>query len=94
MSISSDFSAWIGRRQESQDRISFTLVRRIAATLGESAPQPGEPLPPLWHWAFFQEPVVPANWGRTAIQRLGDLCRRPITAIACGREAELSFSSH
>ncbi|PHX45618.1 transposase, partial [Pseudomonas syringae pv. syringae] len=63
MSNSSDFSAWIGRRQESQDRISFTLVRRIAATLGESAPKPGEPLPPLWHWAFFQEPVGASELG-------------------------------
>ncbi len=94
MSISSDFSAWIGRRQESQDRISFTLVRRIAATLGESAPQPGEPLPPLWHWAFFQEPVGASELGPDGHPALGGFCRRPITAIACGREAELSFSSH
>lgn len=77
MSSSSDFSAWIGRRQESQDRISFTLVRRIAATLGESAPQPGEPLPPLWHWAFFRSRWVPANWGRMAILRLGAFAAGP-----------------
>ncbi|MBV6286969.1 FAS1-like dehydratase domain-containing protein [Pseudomonas aegrilactucae] len=51
-----DFSAWVGRIEESRDQISHTLVRRIAATLGETAPQPGEDLPPLWHWAFFQEP--------------------------------------
>ncbi|SDZ68794.1 MaoC family dehydratase N-terminal domain-containing protein [Pseudomonas sp. NFIX28] len=71
MSSSSDFSAWIGRRQESQDRISFTLVRRIAATLGESAPQPGEPLPPLWHWAFFQEPVGASELGPDGHPALG-----------------------
>jgi itaconyl-CoA hydratase/mesaconyl-C4 CoA hydratase len=67
-----DFSAWIGRRQESHDRISFTLVKRIAATLGESPPQPGEPLPPLWHWAFFQEPVAADKLGPDGHPALGD----------------------
>ncbi|AZE48035.1 hypothetical protein C4K04_2362 [Pseudomonas chlororaphis] len=71
MSNSSDFSAWIGRRQESQERISFTLVRRIAATLGEPAPQPDGPLPPLWHWAFFQEPVGASELGPDGHPALG-----------------------
>ena len=71
MNSSSDFSAWIGRRQESQDRISFTRVRRIAATLGELAPQPGEALPPLWHWAFFQEPVGASELGPDGHPALG-----------------------
>lgn len=66
-----DFSAWIGRRQESQDWISFTLVKRIAATLSEMAPQPGEPLPPLWHWAFFQEPVAASELGPDGHPALG-----------------------
>jgi itaconyl-CoA hydratase/mesaconyl-C4 CoA hydratase len=68
---SSDFSAWIGRRQESQDRISFTLVKRIAATLGEPAPRSGESLPPLWHWAFFQEPVTADELGPDGHPALG-----------------------
>jgi len=68
---SSDFSAWIGRRQESQDRISFTLVKRIAATLGEPAPGSGESLPPLWHWAFFQEPVTADELGPDGHPALG-----------------------
>ncbi|MFV3015726.1 FAS1-like dehydratase domain-containing protein [Pseudomonas sp. KHB2.9] len=66
-----DFSAWIGRHQESQDRISFNLVKRIAATLGEVAPQPGEALPPLWHWAFFQEPVAATELGPDGHPALG-----------------------
>lgn len=66
-----DFSAWIGRRQESQDRISFNLVKRIAATLGEVAPQPGDALPLLWHWAFFQEPVAARELGRDGHPALG-----------------------
>jgi len=66
-----DFSAWIGRRQESQDRISFNLVKRIAATLGEEVPQPGEPLPSLWHWAFFQDPVAADELGPDGHPALG-----------------------
>ncbi|MGE7963246.1 FAS1-like dehydratase domain-containing protein [Pseudomonas sp. NPDC089918] len=59
-----DISAWIGRVEESRDQISYNLVKRIAATLGEAAPQPGETLPPLWHWAFFQEPVTENGLGQ------------------------------
>jgi itaconyl-CoA hydratase/mesaconyl-C4 CoA hydratase len=59
-----DISAWIGRVEESRDQISYNLVKRIAATLGEAAPQPGETLPPLWHWAFFQEPVAEDGLGQ------------------------------
>lgn len=67
----SDFSAWIGRRQECHDRISFTLVKRIAATLGEPAPKAGEALPPLWHWAFFQDPVAADALGPDGHPALG-----------------------
>lgn len=53
----SAFSAWIGRSEETHDQLSRNLVKRIAATFGEATPAHGEALPPLWHWAFFQEPV-------------------------------------
>ncbi|NBA97441.1 MaoC family dehydratase N-terminal domain-containing protein [Pseudomonas sp. R5(2019)] len=59
-----DLSAWIGRTEERRDQISDNLVKRIAATLGETAPQPGEALPPLWHWAFFQDTVAAAGLGQ------------------------------
>ncbi|MEE1925970.1 MaoC family dehydratase N-terminal domain-containing protein [Pseudomonas sp. 148P] len=58
-----DPRAWIGRVEESRDQISHNLVKRIAATLSEPAPAPGEALPPLWHWAFFQEPVAEHGLG-------------------------------
>ncbi|HEY1026065.1 MAG TPA: MaoC family dehydratase N-terminal domain-containing protein [Pseudomonas sp.] len=50
-------SAWIGRSEEAHDQLSRNLVKRIAATFGETTPAHGEALPPLWHWAFFQEPL-------------------------------------
>ncbi len=58
-----DLSAWIGRTEETHDQISRNLVKRIAATLGEPTPAHGEALPPLWHWAFFQEPVFESGLG-------------------------------
>ncbi|MGE8498644.1 MAG: FAS1-like dehydratase domain-containing protein [Pseudomonas sp.] len=59
----SAFSAWIGRTEEAHDQLSRNLVKRIAATLGEPTPAHGEALPPLWHWAFFQEPVAESGLG-------------------------------
>ncbi|MRK21922.1 MaoC family dehydratase N-terminal domain-containing protein [Pseudomonas sp. JG-B] len=58
-----DLSAWIGRTEETHDQLTDNLVKRIAATLGEPAPTYGEALLPLWHWAFFQEPVPESGLG-------------------------------
>lgn len=60
----SPYSEWIGRRERTQERLSLGLVQRIAATLGQAAPQSGEALPPLWHWAFFQPAAEPLALGR------------------------------
>lgn len=57
------FSAWIGRTEETHDTLSGTLLERIAATFGEPTPAPGEALPPLWHWCFFQEAVAESGLG-------------------------------
>jgi itaconyl-CoA hydratase / mesaconyl-C4 CoA hydratase len=54
---------WIGRVQETGDHLCPTLVKRLAATLGEPVPAPGEALPPLWHWAFFEAPVPERGLG-------------------------------
>lgn len=58
-----DLSAWVGRSETRHDRISHNLVKRIAATLSEPAPGPGDALPLLWHWAFFQDTVDAAGLG-------------------------------
>ncbi|WP_449433072.1 FAS1-like dehydratase domain-containing protein [Pseudomonas putida] len=54
---------WIGRNETCHDQISHNLVKRIAATLSEPAPAPGETLPLLWHWAFFQDPLEESGLG-------------------------------
>ncbi|MBS7846462.1 transposase [Pseudomonas fluorescens] len=53
-----DYSQWLGRQTESVDVLSEVLLSRIAATLSEKTPGAGEAIPLLWHWCFFQDPVV------------------------------------
>lgn len=45
---------WLGNTVRRTDHIAPVLVDRLAATLNEPRPGPGDTLPPLWHWAFFQ----------------------------------------
>ena len=59
----SPYAAWIGRSEQTTEQLSATLARRIAATLGESAPVTGQALPALWHWAFFQPAVAEEGLG-------------------------------
>jgi itaconyl-CoA hydratase/mesaconyl-C4 CoA hydratase len=59
----STFTAWIGRSEEAHDQLSRNLIKRIAATFGEPNPAHGSPLPPLWQWCFFQEPVAESGLG-------------------------------
>lgn len=49
------WAAWIGRSRERDELITGPQAARMACTLDRAAPAPGEALPPLWHWAFFQE---------------------------------------
>ncbi|SDK43712.1 FAS1-like dehydratase domain-containing protein [Billgrantia gudaonensis] len=66
-------SSWIGKRETSHDRLSLELAKRIATTLGDDIPTADAPLPHLWHWAFFQEPVSEACLGRDGHPRQGML---------------------
>lgn len=58
-----DLGAWIGRSERCEERLAYPLVKRIAATLSETCPTPGQALPLLWHWAFFQPNVEAAGLG-------------------------------
>jgi len=46
---------WIGRTETRTDRLAATPVQALAATLDrdDPAPQPGDPIPPCWHWLYF-----------------------------------------
>ncbi|WP_459617104.1 HTD2 family dehydratase [Bordetella sp. 2513F-2] len=61
---SPDPTTWIGSSERMADGLDATLAERVAATLGEPAPAAGEPLPALWHWAFFIKAVQAPGLGR------------------------------
>ena len=46
---------WIGRQEVLKDDISAFPAAALAATLDrdDAEPQPGDALPPLWHWLYF-----------------------------------------
>jgi itaconyl-CoA hydratase/mesaconyl-C4 CoA hydratase len=48
-----DPASWIGRGETMADGLDATAVGRVTATLGGPALKIGDPLPPLWQWAFF-----------------------------------------
>ena len=50
-----DFSDWIGRREEAEDVATLSSVAGMIATLDrdDEAPRMGDPVPPLWHWMYF-----------------------------------------
>ncbi|AWB35282.1 FAS1-like dehydratase domain-containing protein [Orrella marina] len=54
---------WIGKSQTTEDALDLGHAARIAATLGEIAPEKGQPLSPLWHWCFFLESVPMTGLG-------------------------------
>jgi 3-methylfumaryl-CoA hydratase len=47
--------SWIGRQETVRDRVTRFPVAALAATLDrdDPAPEPGDALPPLWHWLYF-----------------------------------------
>jgi 3-methylfumaryl-CoA hydratase len=51
--------SWIGREEVAEDLITPVPVAALAATLDrdDPKPQPGDELPPLWHWLYFL-PIV------------------------------------
>lgn len=55
--LASNPNDWIGRSQEQRDVIDAGRARRLQATLDDPFSQldAGDPLPPLWHWAYFWE---------------------------------------
>lgn len=46
---------WVGRTEIRSDQVTAAPMAALAATLDIESPypQPGDPLPPLWHWLYF-----------------------------------------
>lgn len=45
---------WLGNTECCMDELSPSLADRVAATFCAESLDPGDALPLLWHWAFFQ----------------------------------------
>ena len=64
-SQTTNLSDWIGRTAVLDEPIDLALAQRIAISLAEGDTaqhlEAGAPLPPLWHWCFFQTPTVASN---------------------------------
>ena len=57
---------WIGSKQTTEETISVEPLHRIRATLDlePKTMRDGEPVPPLWHWAYFINPARASELGR------------------------------
>ncbi len=46
---------WIGRTETLEDLATATPLQALSATLdrNDPVPQPGDPVPPCWHWLYF-----------------------------------------
>lgn len=64
---------WIGRSQTQDDTVTPVPVAALAATLDrdDPLPQPGDELPPLWHWIYFLPLVRHSELGPDGHPRRG-----------------------
>jgi 3-methylfumaryl-CoA hydratase len=46
---------WRGKTESRSDQVTAAPIAALSATLdrNDPFPQPGDPLPPLWHWLYF-----------------------------------------
>jgi 3-methylfumaryl-CoA hydratase len=46
---------WRGKTESRSDQVTAAPIAALSATLDrdDPSPQPGDPLPPLWHWLYF-----------------------------------------
>ena len=60
-----DFAAWIGRQEVTEDDISLAPALAAAAMLDDSliSLEKGQPLPSLWHWLYFLPKAVQSLLG-------------------------------
>jgi 3-methylfumaryl-CoA hydratase len=65
---------WLGNEAVATAAISAEIADRMAATLDRDwSFQPGDPLPPAWHWLYFHEAVKTSALGREGHPRSGGL---------------------
>ncbi|MDD9960005.1 MAG: MaoC family dehydratase N-terminal domain-containing protein [Gammaproteobacteria bacterium] len=70
----STYKAWIGQKESSSDFLTLAPLRGLAATLNKVQLdyQPGDVLPPLWHWLYFLSPARQSKLGNDGHAERGD----------------------
>jgi 3-methylfumaryl-CoA hydratase len=56
MQLDTDYlREWLGRLESGVDQVTSAPIAALSATLDrdDPPPQPGDPVPPLWHWLYF-----------------------------------------
>src|ERR1700742_4344017 len=50
-----ELKGWVGRAETLSDWVAPTPLKAMAAALDrdDPAPEPGDPVPPCWHWLYF-----------------------------------------
>ena len=72
MIISSPWDAWIGRTSTSTAQLHAEQANLMAVTLDRTPGfQPGDVLPPGWHWLYFPDLVKASDLGADGHPRLG-----------------------
>lgn len=58
--------SWVGKEKNESDQLDVRHARLMAATLDHPVSEiaEGQPLPPLWHWAYFLEGLPPGELGQ------------------------------
>jgi 3-methylfumaryl-CoA hydratase len=70
--LGTDFTAWIGRQQQTEDVLEPTRSNALRAALGDAIPlADGAPLPPLYHWLYFWDVQPPRALGPDGHQARG-----------------------
>ena len=84
---------WIGRSETAQDMIGLERCRAMQATLDRTEPllQPGDPLPPLWHWLYFWVIAPRSGLGRDGHPALGGFLPPVGTARRMWAGSRVSF---
>jgi len=69
------FEEWIGKTEARSDAVTAGPATALSATLDreDPEPQPGDPLPPLWHWLFFLDRHRASELGPDGHARRGGL---------------------
>ncbi|OMH38887.1 MaoC family dehydratase N-terminal domain-containing protein [Motiliproteus sp. MSK22-1] len=72
MSSFQNYSNWVNRTEHSRDQLDANRVRSLAATLDSNQScDNSSPLPPLWHWIFFNPQHNTADLGPDGHARKG-----------------------